>query len=223
MSAVNNGSQALRRIREMMNRVLQFSASLILAFSPLVQADQTPDSIIETAATEVAQRLEGRRDYLEAHPDELYALVDDALLQHFDTRYSAYLVLGNHWKAAVPEQRDRFIDVFYRYLLRAYARGLLEFDPKTLVILPSSGVKGDRAIVSTEMRLDNGKVVPVDYRMRAVKKGWKVYDVRVDGISYVQNYRNQFNAEISALGLDALIMRLEAESEALLNPGPTGS
>jgi phospholipid transport system substrate-binding protein len=64
----------------------------------------------------------------------------------------------------------------------------------------------------TELQLDDGTRVAVNYSLRKSSKGWKVYDVRLDGVSYVRNYRSQFNAEISALGIDAVIARLESET-----------
>ncbi len=68
--------------------------------------------------------------------------------------------------------------------------------------------------MKTETRMDDGSEVPINYSMRKTPDGWRVYDVRIEGVSYVQNYRNQFNAEIAALGVDAVIDRLSAEVEA---------
>ena len=177
---------------------------------------QTPQEIIESTVTAVTGRLDGRTTYYDEHRGELYTLIDELLLPHFDTRYSGYLVLGKHWKTASKEQRDRFIDVFYRFLLQSYANGILEFQQNSIRVLPSEdeddGEK--RRVVQTEMRLDDGSVVPINYSMRNSKAGWRVYDVRIEGVSYVHNYRNQFSAEIAALGVDALIERLNNEAIA---------
>jgi phospholipid transport system substrate-binding protein len=98
-------------------------------------------------------------------------------------------------------------------LLRSYAKGLLEFDQDKIEFLPFQGdLSEKRVVVKTQMHLDDGSEVPVNYSMRRSGPAWKVYDVRIEGVSYIQNYRNQFNAEISANGVDSVIERLRAEA-----------
>ena len=179
------------------------------------EADRSPYEIIETTATAVSERLDGRKLYYDENPDELYALIDELLLPHFDVRYAGRLVLGRHWKTATKEQRDRFVEVFYRFLVQSYANGILEFEQGSIKVLPMEGGQDEkRVVVKTETRMDDGSEVPINYSMRKTPDGWRVYDVRIEGVSYVQNYRNQFNAEIAALGVDAVIDRLTAEVEA---------
>lgn len=182
-------------------------------------SEQTPHEIIRVASTSIAEKLNGRIEYFEQNSEDLYRLINDALLPHFDTRYAGRLVLGKHWKRVSSEQRNDFIDAFHEFLLRSYANGVLQFDQDRIDILPAEGEQeGNRAIVKTRMRLDDGTIVPVNYSMRKSSVGWRVYDVRIEGISYIQNYRNQFNAEIHALGVDAVIERLRADNTAAGNP-----
>jgi phospholipid transport system substrate-binding protein len=195
-----------------------FPASFIIVavfFALWASADNqvpAPQEVIENAATTMSEKLTGRKDYYESHPDELYSMIDDLLLPHFDTRYSGRLVLGKHWKGVSEVQRSEFIDAFYQFLLQSYAKGLLQFDQDKIEFLPFDGdVDGKRVVVKTQMRLDDGSIVPVNYSMRRSEPGWKVYDVRIEGVSYIQNYRNQFNAEISANGVNSVIARLRAE------------
>ena len=181
-------------------------------------AELAPQEVIENAATVMSEKLTGREDYYESHPEELYTMIDEVLLPHFDTRYSGRLVLGKHWKGVTEEQRSDFIDAFYQFLLQSYAKGLLEFDQGKITFLPFQGeIDGKRVVVKTQMQLDDGSDVPVNYSMRRSKSGWKVYDVRIEGVSYIQNYRNQFNAEISANGVDSVIDRLRAEAAGKMN------
>ena len=180
-----------------------------------VESHPSPHEVVETTAMAVSERLDGRKVYFDEHPEELYALVDELLLPVFDVRYAGRLVLGKHWKTATKEQRDRFVDVFYRFLLQSYANGILEFEQGAIKVLPPDGEQNEkRVVVKTETRMDDGSEVPINYSMRRTSNGWRVYDVRIEGVSYVQNYRNQFNAEISALGVDAVIDRLNMEVEA---------
>lgn len=191
------------------------AAGPALAVTVTGSVDATPHEIIESTASAVTERLDGRKDYFDEHPGELYVLVDELLLPHFDVRYAGRLVLGKHWKTATKEQRDRFVEVFYRFLLQSYANGILEIDQGSIKVLPADEQQTEkRIVVKTETRMDDGSEVPINYSMRKTKNGWRVYDVRIEGVSYVQNYRNQFNAEIAALGVDAVIERLNTEVAA---------
>ena len=176
--------------------------------------EQLPHEIIETAANQITGKLRGQKDYLRKNHDELYALVDEILLPYFDMRYAGRLVLGKHWKTATKDQRDRFIEVFYRFLLQSYADGMLKFNEDAITVHPATiNAEDKRTVVKTDMRMDDGSHVPVNYSLRRSRTGWRVYDVRIEGVSYIQNYRNQFNAEISALGIEAVIERLQSETK----------
>ncbi|CAG0941964.1 Intermembrane phospholipid transport system binding protein MlaC [Gammaproteobacteria bacterium] len=173
----------------------------------------TAHEVVENAVTRIAHQLDSRRQELESNRKELYALVDRELLPQFDTDYAGRLVLGKAWRNATPEQRKRFVDAFYNFLLRSYSSAILKFDQHNIRILPERAPPQDgRTVVDTEMRMADGSTVPVSYAMHETPAGWKAFDVRIEGVSYIQNYRNQFNAEVAAKGLDALITRLERDT-----------
>ena len=180
----------------------------------------TPRVVVELRGSWLQAKLQGRQEYYADNLDQLYDVINDNLLPYFDVRLAGRMVLGKHWRSATADQRDRFIDVFYTFLVRTYAKGMLEFDQYGLTIFadqkPSSE---DRAVVKTEWQLDDGTRVPVNYSLRKSSKGWKVYDVRIDGVSYVRNYRSQFNAEISVRGIDAVIVRLENDMPGAATEG----
>jgi phospholipid transport system substrate-binding protein len=187
--------------------------ALALVASVAAAADATPNQVVESAVTSIAQQLDGRRDQLAANRKELYTLIDRELLPKFDTDYAGRLVLGKSWRDATPEQRQRFVGAFYNFLLRSYATAVLKFDQNNYKILPARAPPQDgRTAVDTEMRMPDGSTVPVTYAMHETPGGWKAYDVRIEGVSYIQNYRNQFNAEVAAKGLDSLINRLERDA-----------
>lgn len=193
-------------------------SSLLLASFAVAAtaADLTPNEVVDQTVNKIARKLDGRKAELAANKKELYALVDRELLPQFDTDYAGRLVLGKAWRNATPEQRKRFIDAFYNYLLRSYATAILKFEQNNIRVLPARKPPEDgRATVETEMRTSDGSKVPVGFAMHSTPAGWKAYDVRIEGISYVQNYRNQFNAEVAAKGLDALITRLEQDTAAI--------
>jgi phospholipid transport system substrate-binding protein len=190
-------------------------AIIVLIVSGPVALAQEPNDVIQSAADELAAALDGRKEALAANREELYGLIDNILLPRFDRRYAAQLVLGRHWRDANDDQRERFIDAFYGSLLRKYADGVLEFDQDRIEILPFRGdLTKKRTTVKTNVTLDDGTEVPVNYGMVQRDTGWLMFDVTIEGISYVRNFRTELNAEIQATSIDAVINRLEGEVAA---------
>jgi phospholipid transport system substrate-binding protein len=185
---------------------------LLIAGMSTAHAQDDPNAVIQMAADELASELGGRKEELAANREELYALIDKILLPRFDRRYAAQLVLGRHWRDADAAQRDRFISAFYNSLLRRYADGVLEYDEGKVNILPFRGdLTKNRTTVKTMVTLDDGTEVPVNYGMVKRDKGWLMFDVTIEGISYVRNFRTELNSEIQQTSLDAVITRLEGE------------
>jgi phospholipid transport system substrate-binding protein len=171
-----------------------------------------PRELIERGAKKMLEELDANRAAYKKNPKLVGKLVDEVLLPDFDTRYAARQVLGRHWRNATPEQRERFIQAFYNALVENYGAALLEFTGDKLEILPFRGnPNAEKATVKTIVKTSNGTRVPVDYTMRKTPDGWKAWDVVIEGISYVNNFRNDFGAEIDQKGLEAVITRLERE------------
>lgn len=188
-------------------------ASLVLVFLGASAFAQSPNDVIQSASEELTAALSDHKEALAADRDELYATIDKILLPRFDRRYAAQLVLGRHWRDANAEQRDRFIDAFYGSLLRKYSDGVLEFSQDRIEILPFRGdLSKPRTTVKTIVMLDDGTKVPVNYGMVNRDSNWLMFDVTIEGISYVRNFRTELNSEIQATGLDAVITRLEGEA-----------
>jgi phospholipid transport system substrate-binding protein len=176
-------------------------------------AQQAPDEFLREAAELLDQAISERKKELTNDREALYELIDEILLPRFDQRYAAQLVLGRHWRTASEEQRNKFIEAFYQSLLRQYADGLLEFDLTQLKILPYRGdPEKPRTVVRTEVRLDDGTEAPVDYGLVKRDSEWQLFDVTIEGISYVRNFRAEFNSEIQATGIDTVIRRLQREA-----------
>ncbi len=172
---------------------------------------ESPNSVIEEAASLLDDAVKGRKNELAEDKDALYALIDEILLPRFDRKYAAQRVLARHWKTASSEERERFINAFYNHLMRLYAEAVLEFDLDRMVVLPYRGDETKkRTTVKTTMRLDNGTKVPVSYAVVKRDVGWLIYDVAIEGISFGRNFREEVNNEIQAKGLSGVIERLEA-------------
>jgi phospholipid transport system substrate-binding protein len=192
------------------------------AAAPATAAD--PATLVREAAQGMLGDIDRNRDAYRRDPAKIAAVVDKYLMPHFDTETSARVVLGQYWRSATPEQRQRFINAFYHSLLSNYGDALADFTPDRLKILPARVAPGDTtATVRTEVTRKNGDRVSVNYSLRMTPQGWKAWDVVIDGISYVKSYREDFGAQIESQGLDTVIKRLEAGEKPSEIQKQTGS
>jgi phospholipid transport system substrate-binding protein len=142
--------------------------------------------------------------------DRILPLVDRLLSPHFDREYAGRLVLGYHWRDATPEQRQQFAVALYQRLLRTYAGAVAEWTPDRFKLLAvHADPEALQVTVHTLITNSRHEIVPVDFRLHQTAEGWKIYDVTVDGVSYVRNYRDDTDAEIAQKGLAAAITRLQ--------------
>lgn len=181
-------------------------------------AAQAPVQVVQGIADQLASAIEGHRDELKKNQEKLISVIDEAFLPHFDVDYASILVLGQHARETSPEQRERFAHAFYNSITHRYAEGLLNYTRGRVKVLPFNGDLNDkRTVVRTQVVLDDGKLVSVDYAFRKSRNGdWKAYDVIIEGISYVTNYRNQVDAEIRKAGIEKLITNLETQGSKAL-------
>jgi phospholipid transport system substrate-binding protein len=191
---------------------------LFLGVSVVVHAESAPNQVVQGIVDDLGKTMETRRAELSKNREALLKAIDDIVLPHFDIDYASILVLGPNARNATPEQRVRFAHAMYNSITHRYAEGLLKYTEGRVKVMPLQGELNDkRTLVRTQVVLDDGKVVPVDYAFRKTKDGdWKAYDVIIEGISYVTNYRNQVAAEISKSSLDALTTRLETQGAKAL-------
>ena len=188
-------------------------AAVLLLLATGAAYASSPNEFIQEAVDLVAEKVNGRKDELAEDSEALYAVVDEILLPRFDRRFAAGQVLARHWRKASPEQKDRFVNAFYTTLLHRYADGILEFENDSVEILPFRGDATKKiTTVKTSVRLDDGTKVPVNYGMVNRDTGWLMFDVTIEGISYVRNFKAELNAEIQIEGLDGVIDRLVKET-----------
>ena len=191
---------------------------LLVAAAPLRAENLQPNQVVQNLVDDLAKTMETRRDELSKNREALLKTIDGIVLPHFDIDYASLLVLGQNARTATVEQRARFAKAMYNSITHRYAEGLLKYTEGRVRVLPFQGELNDkRTLVRTQVVLDDGKVVPVDYAFRKTSSGdWKAYDVIIEGISYVTNYRNQVAAEIAKSNLDALTTRLETQGAKAL-------
>jgi len=200
-----------------MIRVL-FLLTACLLGAPAGAAAERPRDIVERQAEEVLTTLVERRDEFRANPDTLNEFVRGVLERNFDHQYSARLVLGRHGRGVPDAQIDAFAEALTGNLLSRYGKAMLEFDPDVDVkVLSETPLRDGKMVrVSTELARIDGPPVPVDYMVRDVEGSWKVFDVLVEGVSYVQTYRAQFEEQLRDQTLDQVIQGLR---EGTINVG----
>lgn len=193
-------------------RLVALTAALFLGTGAIADPG-SPDEVIQGAVNELTEKLDGRKEQLAEDKDALYAVINDILLPRFDRKFAAQLVLAKHWRDASEEQRERFIDAFYNSLLHKYADGILEFDESRIEVIAFRGdATAKRTLVKTNVTLGDGTKVPVHYDLVNRDDHWLIFNVKVEGVSYISNYRTELDAEVRATSLEAVIDRLETEA-----------
>ena len=206
------------RIAGMWRRLVSLlgAACVLVGSSAMAAESESPArDLVVQVTSRVIQVLESERALLDDNPARVYELADRLVLPHFDFERMAKRVLGKRWKTATPEQKTRFILAFRTLLLRTYATLLNEYSGQPLTYHDPQPRKNETEIViPVEIELAGGEPVRVAYAMHGTGSDWKVFDVAVDGVSIVMNYRSSFRSEIARHGIDGLIALLEAKNSA---------
>jgi phospholipid transport system substrate-binding protein len=139
-------------------------------------------------------------------PDRVYEIVDEYILPYLDEVTMAKLALGKSWKTASNQQKRDFVHAFRTLLIRTYSRSLLEFSDQSIKFYPAEMKPGaTRTTVKAEAILPGRPSVQLVYRVRIKDNTWKIYDIKVGGISLVTSYRGTFTQEVRKRGLDGLL------------------
>lgn len=184
-----------------------------LGLSVAAAAFPSAESVVREATAEFYDALNSRGSELPLEEKELYRLVDETLMPHADFQRMSRLVIGKYWNQASSEQRADFKKEFKRLLIRTYAVALQKASPETIIYLPArESARPDRSVVRTEVRAAGAEPLPVHYYMHSRSGRWLVYDVRIEGISLVVNYRASFGTEISKIGIQGLIDNIKQKN-----------
>jgi phospholipid transport system substrate-binding protein len=178
-------------------------AAVLSAAGPAVAGE--PTDALKERVDRVVQILAQPGD----HRAEIRRIAEDI----FDFEEMSRRALGPHWNARTPEERRQFVPLFTDVLERAYI-GRVESGRDGKVLYVGESVDGDEATVRTRIVTPQRTEIPVDYRMRRKDGRWRVYDVNIEGVSLVNNYRSQFNSVIQSSSYDALVERLRSAKEA---------
>ena len=211
-------------------------AAALLATAPSVTLAQArpaataaqPSAAARTvldSSTRIINALQTRRAEFRANPATLRSYIDGELSRAFDRDYAARLVLGVHGRGASDADVKLFADAMADNLMQRYGSALLEIQGKPTFRLKSeSPLPGNRGVrVSTELIRAGNEPTPVDYLMRNVNGQWKIFDVMIEGISYVQTFKNQFDAPLRQKSIKQVATELRSGSmQASAGPAPRG-
>ena len=212
----------------MMLRSFLLSATLLVAVAStaVTAADTPPDVLARTTTNEVLTLIKQDKELQSGNPAKLHQLVEAKILPNFDFNRMTQLVIGKHWPRATAQQKQALVTQFRNLLVRTYSSSLTAFTNQTVEFKPFTMRPGDTDVtVRSEIRQPGGQPIPIDYSMYKTSFGWKIYDVAIDGVSLVTNYRSSFSNAIRQDGIDGLIKTL-SEQSARGQPAPvsrTGS
>jgi len=197
--------------------ILMMMLSLLMLPTTVIRAETAvePQALIQDATERMLQALKDNKTELEADSSVIYGLVKEILIPNFDFAKMSKLALGKNWRKASDVQKTRFTEEFRLLLVRTYSTAMLEYTDEKIHFLP---FKGDLSKKKVKVKMDviqaGGPSIPMAMSLYLNSEGaWKVYDLKIDGISLVTNYRSTFATEIRNDGMDKLIDRLASKNE----------
>ncbi|MDH5229093.1 MAG: ABC transporter substrate-binding protein [Gammaproteobacteria bacterium] len=186
-----------------------FCLLIILSFSSLLMAAGDPQALVVDSSNKVLEILKAQKTELKKNPEKIYDVVNQYVLPHFDFEKMSKWVLSRYWAKASAKEKQDFVNEFRHLLVRTYAASLLEYTDSKIKYLPLQGdLSSGKVTVRSEIDQAGGFPIPIDYRLHLKNDAWKVYDVKIDGISLIANYRTTFAKEIRQSNIRELINRL---------------
>ncbi len=188
-------------------------SALILLIATLcafaVNAQEAPDELVRRSTNDILAAIKADKDLQGGNQRKIEKLAEDKILPYFNFARMTQLAVGRNWRDANDAQKKSLIDEFRTLLVRTYSTSLSQYRNQTIDVKPMKIAAADTdVVVKTQVNQPGGQPIPIDYSLEKTKDGWKVFDVLIDGVSLVTNYRSSFNTEIQKSGIDGLIKSL---------------
>ena len=189
---------------------------LIFLFSIPAGAQMlAPDALAKSVTDEVLAVIRADKEIQSGNQKKVLELVEAKVLPHFSFPRMTQLAMGKNWRGANAEQQKRLIEEFRALLVRTYTTALTQYKNQVVEYKPVRMAAGDTdVVVQSQIKQNSGTPVAVDYTMEKTDAGWKVYNLKIEGISLVENYRNTFNTEVQKHGVDGLIATLAQKNRS---------
>lgn len=189
-----------------------FGASLVQAAAPATSPEAAMQMVQNTADT-VIKEIAAQQDAVQKDSSALLGIVKKTLLPHVDSERMSRLVLGRYWRTATAAQKSEFTEQFQQLLVRTYAGPLSKLGNQTIKVTGTKpGPETGELVVESELIGGDMGKVPVNYRVALVNGQWQAFDVVIDGISLINNYRGSFAEVIQRKGMDGLISTLKSQN-----------
>lgn len=181
----------------------------------MANIDMAPEVLVKQTADDVLAIVKNDKDIQAGNQQKLFAVVEEKIIPNFDFDRVCRMVLGKNWKSASPEQQALFQKEFRSLLLRTYASALGKYRDQVIEYRPMQTDASEKNVtVKTQIIQKGGQPIAVDYSLVKGPAGWKVYDITIESVSLVTNYRSQFSSEIRQNGLDSLNKKLADKNAA---------
>lgn len=180
-----------------------------------VDTKAAPNDFVSVVANNALNALKAEPAAKAGNLQRINALVNQYVLPYVDLEKTTRLAAGRYWRQASPQQQKDLTEAFKGTLIRTYSGALSRVDDvSALTLAPFRGdANADDVVVRSTLSQRNGPPVGVDYRLEKTANGWKIYDLNVEGIWLIQNYRNQFAEQINQNGIDGLIKALNSRNK----------
>ena len=203
-----------------MTKLSKVAALVFLMVFPPLQAwaiAQTAEQVVTSTTDQVLKAVS--EEGVKQDNQKVYAIVERLIVPHFDFQKMSQWVLGKYWRDASDSERQQFTEQFQKLLVRTYSTAFQQYSNQKIVYLPTRSNPGaDRVMVKCQVVRDAGPPIGIDYRLYQKQGEWKVFDVLIDGISLVTNYRTTFAQQIRDKGIDGLIATLVARNQDAARP-----
>lgn len=188
------------------------------AAAPAATAPLAPDVLARSVTDEVLALLRADKDIQSGNTQKARELIENRIAPHFNFASMTRLAVGKNWSAANAEQRKVLVAEFRALLVQLYSASLMLYKDQKIEYRPLKLAPGDTDVVvrSLVRQSGGGEPVQVDYGMEKTDDGWKVYNVKIAGVSMVETYRGTFNSEFQKNGADGLIRMLRDKNRALV-------
>jgi phospholipid transport system substrate-binding protein len=194
-----------------MNYIIRVLATLLFAFSVTAKAQENPEQLVQKITNDILAAIKSDKQLAAGDKQKALKLAEEKVLPYIDFEEATRLAVGRAWSQATPEQKKKLVGEFRNMLVRTYSNAIEAYQGQTLKVLPSRAGKSDakdEATVRTQFVRAGGQPLPIEFQMRKAEKGWKVFDISVEGISLVLTYRSEFDQVVKQEGIDGLIKRL---------------
>ncbi|WP_319241274.1 ABC transporter substrate-binding protein [uncultured Propionivibrio sp.] len=199
-----------------MKSLVSFLFAALISVTAFAQ-EESPDALVKKITDEVLTIVRHDKDIQNGNTKKAIELVEVKVLPNFNFQRMTALAMGRDWNKANPDQKKRLTEEFKTLLVRTYSNALTSYRDQTVRYKPTKMQAGDTdVVVKTEIVQPGNKPIQLDYSVeRQDNNGWKIYDVVVAGVSLVSNYRDTFNQEVRANGVDGLIQMLVNKNKQL--------